>query len=90
MTGRGVDLVVERLVLEGLDLIPEQAATLVRLIEAEVRRIIDGGRLTAARTVSATNVQPIALAQPPDLSALARLLAERITDEALSGVVGHG
>ncbi len=90
MTDRSLDLVVERLVLDGIELAPDQAATLGALVEAEVRRIIDGGRLTASRMVGAIDVYPIALSQPPDLAALARVLAERITDEALSGVSGHG
>ena len=89
MTDRGLDLVVERLVLDGIELSSDQAATLGALVEAEVRRIVDGGRLTAPRTVGAIDVNPIALS-PPDLSALARVLAERITDEALGGVAGHG
>ena len=87
MTDR-VDLVVERLVLEGLDLIPEQAATLARLVEAEVRRIVDGGQFTASRTADA--VAPVTLSEPQHLPALARVLAQRIADEALSAVVGHG
>lgn len=90
MSDRGFDLVVDRLVLEGINLSPDQATALGVLVEAEVRRIIDGGRLTASRTTGEIDAHPIALSEPPDLRALARVLAERITDEALGGVSGHG
>jgi hypothetical protein len=89
MTARGVEIAIDRLVLDGFDMAPEQSEMLVRLVEAEVRRIVDGGRLTATRTMSAAQIQPLALSDPPDLPALARALAERITDEAADGVVGH-
>ena len=90
MSAHPFDLVVEPRVLEGIELIPEQAGTLAGLIETEVRRIIDGGRLASTRTVTGVDVQAVALAEPPDLTAFARALAERIADQALSGVTGHG
>ena len=90
MSGPAIDLVVECLVLEGIGLNPEQAATLAELVEEELRRMLAGGALSSGRDLALVDSKPIALAQPPDLAALARTLAQRIAADAKSAGAGHG
>jgi hypothetical protein len=75
-----LDLSIDRLVLDGVDLPNEAAATLGGLVEAELRRIVDGGGRVGA---GATEREPLILSTPPDVPALARHLAERIADAAV-------
>jgi hypothetical protein len=72
----GFDLAIERLVLDGIDLPADAIPTFAGLVEAELRRILDGA---AASSWSAPDeLRPILLSAPPDVPALARELAERI------------
>ena len=82
----GVDLAIERLVLDGIDL-PADAAHLRGLVETELRRILDGA---AAARVGAAELRPIVLSAPPDVPALARALAERIAAGAAAAGAWDG
>jgi hypothetical protein len=77
--GRGaLDLSIDRLVLDGLDPSEEAATTLGDLVATELRRILDGGGSGGAGATAGAEREPIILSTPPDVSALARVLAERI------------
>ena len=90
MRSPAVDLVVERLVVEGFDLIPEQGATLAVLVEDELRRLAAAGGLSGGRRVALADALPAALALPPDLPAMARALAQHIVDEIAAARGDHG
>jgi hypothetical protein len=77
--GDALDLSIDRLVLDGLDLPSDAAETLRARVESELGRILHGrGTTTSARP----ELEPIVLGSPPDMLALARVLAARIADEA--------
>ena len=81
MTGAGLDLSIDRLVVDVPGLPEEAAATLGRLVEDELRRIFDAGG--PSRTGSSrAELEPVMLSTPPDVPALARALAGRIADRA--------
>jgi len=90
VSGPVLDLVVERLVLEGLALTPEQASTLAGLVEAELRLLAAGGGLPGGGDAFFVDVKPAALSQPPDLTALSRVLAQRIAAEVKPAMVQYG
>jgi hypothetical protein len=73
----GIDLSIERLVLDGIDLPADAVATLPALVESELRRILDGGSMSSS-SVGPDELRPIVLSTPPDVPALARELAARI------------
>jgi hypothetical protein len=80
MTGAGLELSIDRLVVDVPGLPEEAAATLGQLVEAELRRIFDAGGPPG--TSSRAELEPLVLSTPPDVSALARALAGRIADRA--------
>lgn len=82
MNAQAVDLVIDRLVLAGVEMSPEQAGTLSGLLEQELRRILNGTRDLRPHDRSLAEALPVSFAQPEDLSVLARVLAERIAAEA--------
>ena len=90
MSVPALDLVVERLVLEGIPLTPEQASTLARLVEEELRLLAAGGGLSDNGDAFIVDLKPVALSQPPDLPALSRVLARRITAETKRAMVNYG
>jgi hypothetical protein len=90
MSRGAVDLVVERLLVDGLDLTPEQAGELGRLLEEELRPIVAGGGPSALAADGITAVIPVSLKQPPDLRALARELAKQVAARAMRAGAGHG
>lgn len=77
-----VDLVVDRLVLEGDLLSPEQAGELAELVQEELGRMLAEGRRADHRRSSLVDVKPVALASPAEPRGLARALAERVAAEA--------
>jgi hypothetical protein len=77
-----VDLVVDRLVLEGGSLDADEAGDLARLIEEELGLLLAEGGRAGHRRSSLVDAKPVALASPADPRALARALAERIAAEA--------
>lgn len=82
MTGPGTDLVVERLVLDGVDLDPERARRLARLVEDELREVLAAGGLGGHGGSTLTDAAPVSLGDPVDLDALARTLVRRIVRQA--------
>ena len=81
MTGAGLDLSIDRLVLDGIAIPADDVPRLQGLVEAELRRIVDGGGRSSAGFPS-SELEPLILATPPDVPSLARALAERIADRA--------
>jgi hypothetical protein len=73
-----LDLVVDRLVLEGVSLPAAAMASLSAIVEAELRRIFDGGGPPTVGSVVDGERRPLLLATPPGVPALGRELAERI------------
>ena len=72
----GFDLAIGRLVLDGIDLPADAVPTFAGLVEAELRRILDGA--AAGSRPAPDELRPILLSAPTDVPALARELAERI------------
>ncbi len=89
MSRGALDLVVDRLVVDGLDLPPERGEELARLVEEELRPIVAGGAYSALREGTVSSVQPLSLTQPLDLRELARALARRIAARAMEAGGGH-
>ena len=89
MNGPGLNLVVERIVLDGITLPPEQASALARLVEDELRLLASGGGIFDDNDALLLDVKPITLLEPPDLPALARVLARRIAAEVRRARVDH-
>lgn len=85
MSAGRIDLVIDRLVVEGIDLTRGDADELARLVEEELGRIVDAGARPRGRDVSLVQAMPDSLGERADMPALARALAERIATEA--GVV---
>jgi hypothetical protein len=81
MTGAGLDLSIDRLVLDVPGLPEEAAVTLGRLVEDELRQIFDGGGPSSIGSARA-ELELLVLSTPPDVPALARALAGRIADRA--------
>ena len=81
MRGGGIDVAIDRLVVDVPGLPEEAAATLSRLVEAELRRIFDAGGPSTTGS-SRAELEPLMLSTPPDVPALARALAGRIADRA--------
>lgn len=77
-----IDLVVERLVIAGIDLTPDQAAELGALVEDALRTLVVQARVPATRTVGLAEATPTGLAHPVDHRSLARVVAERIVSQA--------
>ena len=55
MNGRSLDLVIERRVLEGIPLTPEQASTLARLVEEGVKPVVAAARLPSSSPSSSAS-----------------------------------
>ena len=85
MTGGTLDVAIDRLVLDGLDLPADAVATLGDLIEAELRRILDGGGPIDGESSGGAELGPLMLASPPDVPQLVRDLAARIAEAATAG-----
>lgn len=81
MSAARVDLVIDRLVVDGLDLSAAEADELARRVERELRRLA-GPTRARNRHVGLLEAKPLSLADPADTQALARALAERIAAEA--------
>jgi hypothetical protein len=79
MNDAGLDISIDRLVVDVPDLPDEAAATLGRLVEVELRRIFDGGGPSSAGSARA-ELQPLILSAPPDVPGLARAMAQRIAE----------
>ena len=77
----GIDLSIDRLVLDGVELPADAVATFPALVERELRRILDGGSVSSP-SAGPDELRPIVLSTPPDVPALARELAARIADGA--------
>jgi len=76
----GIDVSIDGLILDGIDLPADAVPRFGGLVEAELRRIVDGA---AAGSGSAPDeLRPILLTTPPDVPALAREIAERIAARA--------
>jgi hypothetical protein len=88
--GGAVDLVVERLLLEGVDLPPERGDELVRLLEEELRPLVAGGGLSALPGEGLSEAIPTSFGQPVDLRALARVMARRVARGILEAGGDHG
>jgi hypothetical protein len=84
-----VELVIERILLEGLELNQEQAGELRRLIVEELRPLVAGGGGSALPAEGVADVTPVALSDPPELRALARAVARRVVQRAHSVGGGH-
>lgn len=82
MSAARIDLVIDRLVVEGVDLAHGEADTLVRLVEEELRRLTDAGDRPQSRDVALIDAKPLSLGEPADLRVLARALAERVAAQA--------
>ena len=83
----GLDLAVDRLVLDGIALPADAVPTFAGLIEAELRQILDAGwpaeeSPSGAASSGPAELEPLILSTPPDVPALARALAERIAERA--------
>lgn len=93
MSAARVDLVIDRLVVEGLDLTSAEADDLARRVERELRRLADPTARARSRHVALLEAKPLSLGEGSDPQALARVLAERIAAEsgiALSEVGDDG
>jgi hypothetical protein len=84
VSGDVLELAIDRLVLDGVELPADAMATFSALVERELRRILDGGGPATGgwAAAPAAELRPLILSTPPDVSALARDLAERIALEA--------
>jgi hypothetical protein len=92
MTDLATQITIERLVLDGIALPEDDLARFPLLLESELDRLLESGRLTppAAPFAGATEARPLILSSPPDVSALARDVAERIVDAVAAGGAWNG
>jgi hypothetical protein len=88
--GGAVDLVVDRLLIEGVDLTPERGAELVRLLEEELRPLVAGGGLSALPDEGLSEAKPTSFGQPVELRTLARVMARRVARGILEAGGDHG
>jgi hypothetical protein len=90
VTGGAFDVAIDRLVLDGLELPADAVATLGDLIEAELRRIFDGGGPIDGDSSAGAELGPLMLTTPPDVPKLVRDLAVRIADATTAGEQSDG
>ena len=67
--------------LDGIALPREQAMVLAGLVEDELRMLAASGGMSGGRDAFILDTKPTTLSEPPDLQALARVLAGRIAVE---------
>lgn len=89
-SGGAMDLVIDRLLIEGVELPPERGEELLRLLEEELRPVLAGGGPSAASDPGLAEAKPTSFGQPVDLRELARVMARRVAQGILDAGGDHG